>query len=122
MAKVAIICVGVISGDTFNTNRLVRMRLARVNAPSINTQEGQYAKELLEALMLARFIHCDVVGTDAYGRAVAEVWVDKINVNDVMRAAGYQEMETSSSVTKIEERIENAQEATISYTLVNLLT
>jgi endonuclease YncB( thermonuclease family) len=114
MAKIAIICVGVISGDTFNTNRLVRMRLARVNAPPINTVEGQYAKALLESLILAKFINYDIVAEDAYGRAVAEVWVDKINVNDVMRTAGYREMETSSCGTNIEARIKNAQKATMS--------
>jgi len=112
--KKSTICVGVISGDTFNTNREVRMRLARVNVPPINTPEGQYAKELLEALILAKFINCDIFGEDASGHSVAEVWVNKINVNDAMRTAGYREMETSPSGTDIEVRIGNAQKATMS--------
>jgi endonuclease YncB( thermonuclease family) len=112
--KKSTICVSVISGDTFNTNREVRMRLARVNVPSINTPEGQYAKELLESLILAKFINCDIFGEDAYGRPVVEVWVNKINVNDSMRTAGYREMETSSCGTNIEARISNAQKATMS--------
>lgn len=114
MAKIAIICVGVISGDTFNTNRLVRMRLARVNVPSICTLEGQYAKELLESLILSKFITYDIVAEDAYGRSVAEVWVNKINVNDAMRNAGYREMETISCATNTEEVIRNAQKAKVS--------
>lgn len=109
MAKIAIICVGVISGDTFNTNRLVRMRLARVNVPAIDTLEGQYAKELLESLILSKFITYDIVAEDAYGRALAEVWVNKINVNDAMRNAGYREMETSSCGKNTEKRIRNSQ-------------
>ena len=114
MAKRSAICVGVIDGDTFNTNRVVRMRLARVNVPSTNTLEGQQAKALLETLILPGFITYDVVARDAYGRSVAEVWVDKINVNDAMRAAGYREMETISCGTNTEERIRNAQKAEMS--------
>lgn len=114
MAKRSAICLGVIDGDTFNTNRVVRMRLARVNAPSINTPEGQHAKALLEALILPNFITYNVVARDTYGRSVAEVWVDQINVNDAMRAAGYREMETSSCVTNTEEIIRNAQKAKMS--------
>ena len=109
--KISTICVSVISGDTFNTNRAVRIRLARVNVPSINTLEGQYAKELLESLILSKFITYDIVTEDAYGRAVAEVWVNKINVNDAMRNAGYREMETSSCGTNTEEGIRNAKKA-----------
>ena len=114
MAKRSAICVGVIDGDTFNTNRVVRMRLARVNVPSTNTLEGQQAKALLETLILPGFITYDVVARDAYGRSVVEVWVDKINVNDAMRAAGYREMETSSCGTNTEERISSAQKAEMS--------
>jgi len=111
MAKRSAICVGVIDGDTFNTNRVVRMRLARVNVPSINTPEGQQAKALLEALILPDFITYNIVAEDAYGRAMAEVWVNKINVNDAMRNAGYREMETSYCGTNTGERIRNAQKA-----------
>jgi len=114
MAKIAIICVGVINGDTFNTNRLVRMRLARVNVQSINTLEGQYAKELLESLILSKFITYDIVAEDTYGRSVVEVWVNKTNVNDAMRAAGYREMDTISCGTNTEEGIWNTQKAKMS--------
>ena len=107
--KISTICVSVISGDTFNTNRAVRIRLARVNVPSINTLEGQYAKELLESLILSKFITYDTVAEDTYGRSVAEVWVDSKNVNDAMRNAGYREMETSSCGKNTEKRIRNAQ-------------
>ena len=103
MAERSAICVGVIDGDTFNTNRIVRMRLARVNVPSTNTPEGQHAKALLESLILPNFITYYVVAIDTYGRSVAEVWVDKTNVNDAMRAAGYREMETISCGTNTEE-------------------
>jgi len=82
-------CADVIDGDTFDTNTGVRIRLQRVNAPSINTLEGQKAKKLLESLILLKIISYEIVARDTYGRAVAEVWVDSINVNDAMRNAGY---------------------------------
>ena len=103
MANKSAICVGVVDGGTFNTNREIRIRLARVNVPSINTLEGQHAKALLESLILPSFITYNLVTRDTYGRSVAEVWVDKKNVNDVMRVAGYREMETSSCGTNTEE-------------------
>jgi endonuclease YncB( thermonuclease family) len=108
MAEKSAICVGVINGDTFNTNRMVRMRLARVNVPSINTPEGQHAKEFLESLILPNFITYYVVAIDNYGHSVAEVWVDKTNVNDAMRAAGYREKVTISCATNTEKSISNA--------------
>jgi endonuclease YncB( thermonuclease family) len=114
MAEKSAICVGVIDGDTFNTNRIVRMRLARVKVPSIDTPEGQYAKALLESLILPNFITYYVVSIDNYGRSVVEVWVNKTNVNDAMRAAGYREMDTISCGTNTEEGIWNTQKAKMS--------
>lgn len=89
IAKQSAICTNVVDGDTFNTNVEVRIRLARVNAPSIGTSEGQKAKALLESLILNKSITYEVVARDTYGRAVAEVWVDSKNVNEAMRDAGY---------------------------------
>ncbi len=94
MANTSRICVSVIDGATFITNKGARIGLARVNAPSINTPEGRTAKELLESLVLGQFVTYDRVAIRAHGRgvaAVAEVWLDTKNVNDAMRAAGYRE-------------------------------
>ena len=94
MANTSRICVSVIDGDTFVTNKGARIGLARVNAPSMNTREGRMAKELLESLMLGQFVTYDRVAMGTHGRvvaAVAEVWLDDNNVNDAMRAAGYPE-------------------------------
>ena len=103
-----------ISGDTFYTNRAVKMRLARVNVPSINTIEGQYAKELLESLILSKFITYNTTGEDIHGTSVVEVCVDSKNVNDAMRNAGYREMETSSCGKNTDEAIRNTQKAELS--------
>jgi hypothetical protein len=94
MANTSRICVSVIDGATFITNKGARIGLARVNAPSMTTPEGRMAKELLESLVLGQFISYDRIAVRAHGRAVAavaEVWLDTKNVNDAMRAAGYRE-------------------------------
>ncbi|MAF86192.1 MAG: hypothetical protein CL875_06965 [Dehalococcoidales bacterium] len=44
---------------------------------------------LLESLILSKTITYDIVARDDYGRSVAEVWVDIINVNDAMISCGY---------------------------------
>ena len=89
MAKQTAICARVIDGDTFDTNTGIRIRLARVYAPPVDTQRGQAAKVFLESLILNKTITYEVVAKDTYGRSVAEVWVDGKNVNDLMIAAGY---------------------------------
>lgn len=90
MARRVALCVKVIDGDTFDIDAGIRIRLARVYAPRLETPEGQEAKRLLESLILDKvIISYEVVSIDDYGRSVAEVWVDNINVNDAMRSYGY---------------------------------
>lgn len=89
MVKQAAICIIVIDGDTFDTDRNVRIRPARVKAPPVNTPEGQKAKRMLASLILGKAITYERVATDTYGRTVAEVWVDSTNVNDIMISYGY---------------------------------
>ena len=94
MASTSRLCVSVIDGNIFVTNKGDRIRLARVSAPSMKTLEGQIAKELLESLIVGQFIAYDRVAIGAHGHAVAavaEVSVNSKNVNDAMRAAGYGE-------------------------------
>jgi len=89
MVKQVAVCFNVIDGDTFDTERNVRIRLARVKASPIETTEGQIAKRLLESLILNKAITYEVVATDVYGRSVAEVWVNSNNINDIMISHGY---------------------------------
>ena len=84
------ICDYVKDGDTFKTRRNVWIRLARVNAPRIETPDGQKAKGILVSRILNKAITYEAVATDTYGRIVAEVWVDATSVNDYMREQGYQ--------------------------------
>lgn len=83
------VCIRIVDGDTFDTNTGVRIRLARVYAPRIETKEGRRAETILESLILNKGVNYEVVSIDIYGRSVAEVWVDNTNVNDIMRSQGY---------------------------------
>ena len=86
--KIAAFCNYVRDGDTFRTLDGVWIRLANVCAPEMGTYGWSAAKRLLESLILNKWIAYDKVGT-SYGRTVAEVWVDGVNVNSYMRRQGY---------------------------------
>ena len=89
MVKQAAVCNIVINGGTFYTDRNVRIRLARVKAPPVNTPEGQIAKKMLASLVLANAITYEPVAADTYERTAAEVWIDSASVNDLMIFYGY---------------------------------
>jgi len=88
MAKVSAVCEYVQDGDTFRTAKQNWIRLANVCAPAVETAEGAKAKRILANLILSKPITYEQVGT-SYGRIVAEVWVDSLNVNASMRREGY---------------------------------
>lgn len=91
MVKQGAVCADVVDGDTFDTRTGIIIRLARVYAPEIDTEEGKRAKGRLEMLILDKPITYEVVARDDWGRVVAEVRVNNVNVNDVMRSYGYAE-------------------------------
>jgi len=72
----------IIDGDTFRTAN--KIRLARVYAPEINTVDGQKAKIKLAELISGKEITYEQVGT-SYDRLVAEVWLNRQNINDAMK-------------------------------------
>jgi micrococcal nuclease len=86
----------VVDGDTlevtldlgFSTFRKEKVRLARINAPELKTELGPVSKghlsELLDGKVLT--VQTKKDEKDRYGRYVAEVWVEGVNVNDRMVA------------------------------------
>ncbi len=79
----------VIDGDTFevevDSSTTERIRLEGVDAPELNTPEGMKAKQKLEELVLYKEVEYEEKAKDVYGRIVAQVWVDGINVNEEMK-------------------------------------
>lgn len=78
----------VIDGDTFDMdvthtgkenkikyNSKERIRIAKIDAPELNSQSGRRSKEALERRLNNKEVRCYVQARDAYGRVVAEISV-----------------------------------------------
>jgi len=66
----------VVDGDTFNVTDFGRVRLADVDSPEMNTQEGKAAKLYTQLHLEGKTVYLDVDdrrGTDLYGRYVCVV-------------------------------------------------
>lgn len=75
----------VIDGDTFRTSiRHNPVRLADVYAPEKGQGGAVMATNALRRLIGGKIVSIQVVGR-SYGRAVAEVWIDGLSVNAIMR-------------------------------------
>jgi micrococcal nuclease len=81
----------VIDGDTidvtldlgFKIYSKQRIRLARINAPEMKTQEGEEAKtSLVRILPVGTELIISTKKTDIYGRYIGEVTLNDINLND----------------------------------------
>ncbi len=81
-------CVEVIDGDTLRTDG-ERIRLEWVHAPEKGQPDWQKAKSDLEQLVLNKIIRYEGQARDKWGRLIAQVWVDNLNVNQKMKDLGY---------------------------------
>jgi len=76
----------VIDGDTFQTaSRTHSVRLANVDAPEKGTKAGAEATKALRNLIGGQKVEVKTVARDDYGRAVADVKVDRKSVNKAMQ-------------------------------------
>jgi len=88
MDRFKAVCEYVQDGDTFRTAGKNWIRLANVCAPELTEFGGAIAKGELERLILGKEIVYEKVG-ESWGRIVAEVWLDNLNINAYMRQQGY---------------------------------
>ena len=78
----------VVDGDTFDMkvthvgkkniekyNDNERVRIAGVDAPEIDTEEGKKAKKKLKEKISGKEVRCTVQARDTYGRIVADIKV-----------------------------------------------
>jgi len=89
----------VVDGDTVNLTidlgfRLTyttNCRLAGINAPEMNTNEGKESKSILNLMLLANdILFIESTGLDKYGRPIITIFVEgNININDKMVEGGY---------------------------------
>jgi len=93
------IVIKVVDGDTFDVEGIGRIRLADINTPEIDTEEGKEAKEYVKNLCYQRKVYLDIDDlyvTGKYGRIIAVVYVPYnkthyVNLNQLLLKEGYAE-------------------------------
>lgn len=83
--------IGVADGDTLTVlhdRRQVKIRLANIDAPEKAQAFGARSKQSLSELCYGKDATYDVVDVDRYGRTVAVVTCDGVNVNREQVARG----------------------------------
>lgn len=93
MAKVT----RVVDGDTidveidlgFDIWHKVRLRLAHIDAYEKSTEIGKEAAAFLKALLEGFFVEIYTEKTDKYGRYLATVILNGVNLNDQLISKGY---------------------------------
>ena len=71
----------VIDGDTIVVEDTI-LRLARINAPENKTPAGKAVTRYVKSYLQGKSISYRIDDTGKYGRAIAEVWVDGVNLSD----------------------------------------
>jgi endonuclease YncB( thermonuclease family) len=78
-------CVAVVDGDTIKAlaagNELLRVRLNWIDAPEKSQAFGQRSKQHLSELVFGREVELHTHGLDRYGRTLAVVMLDGVDIN-----------------------------------------
>lgn len=84
--------VGVYDGDTVTcldeNNQQQKVRLAEIDAPESGQDFGKVSREALAAMVFGRTVEVTDQGRDRYGRWIAQLSVDGVDVNRQMVASG----------------------------------
>ena len=81
-------------GDTCTTKNGEKIRLACIDAQEIKGKNSEpvkakQSKELLNNLFLNKKVFIKRITTDRYGRTVAELFIDDINIQKLLVNKGY---------------------------------
>ena len=78
--------IRVLSADTFETKESAKLiHLANIDAPEVRSPRGIVAEDHLRGLIERETVLIEIVGKDESGREVANVWRDRLSINDVMK-------------------------------------
>jgi len=94
----------VVDGDTidveleqgFGDYKKMRFRLARVDTPELRSRDpeerkhARLAKKFVEELLLYQYVIVKSEKTGKYGRWLAEIWLEEVNVNDMLIDEGWE--------------------------------
>ena len=77
-------------GFNINYNKQI-IRLARINAPELSTTEGLNIKNIITDLLCNKQVTIKTIKDtkDKYGRYLAEVYLDDLNINDYLLTNEY---------------------------------
>jgi len=88
-------CPYVVDGDTIDVNGVGRIRFVGVNTPERGQPGYQEAKDFVKSMCLGKTVYLDIDNAkhyDKYGRVLAVVYVDNINLNAELLKRGYAEI------------------------------
>ena len=81
----------VIDGDTIHVvqnGKKIKVRFYGIDAPESQQRYGKYCAKELAKLVQGKNVKLDIKTTDGYGRKVAVVWYDDLDVNKQMVRIG----------------------------------
>lgn len=67
----------------------VKIRFSQIDAPESKQDFGTVSKQALADMIFNRYVDLDVSDTDRYGRTIAEVYLDGVNINKLMVKNGH---------------------------------
>jgi len=81
-------------GDTCTTESGQKIRLACIDAPEIRGKnadplKAKASKEFINNLLLNKKVKIKRIGTDRYGRTVAEIFIEGTNIQKIMVKNGF---------------------------------
>ena len=83
--------VKVYDGDTITVlynNKKVKVRLYGIDAPELKQSYGKQARDYLSNIVLNKDITLKIYNKDVYGRQVAEVIYNNVNINQLLVKTG----------------------------------
>ncbi len=86
------LCYHVVDGDTIDVEGVGRIRLVGVNTPERGQPGYQEAKDFLEQMCLGKIVYLDIDDEkprDKYGRILAVIYIDSLNLNAELLRRGY---------------------------------
>ena len=104
------IVVKVYDGDTItlqNNSGIYKIRLAGIDAPESRQAYGNVSKNYLYNMVRDRFVYAEIHDKDRYGRYVAKIMLDNIDVNAEMIRAGlawhYKQYDNNDEYARLEQ-------------------
>jgi micrococcal nuclease len=71
-----------------------KFRLANINAPEVITEQGKYVRQIVTDMLTGKQIVMNVLGKDKYGRWLATIFLNNVNINEWLVTNGYAQIYT----------------------------